>query len=412
MKKKILIIGNGAKEYALAKKLSQEHEIFVAPKNGLMDDFAVGVDLRENDINGLLRFAVENNIDMTIPVSQIAIKSDISSVFTANKQSVFAPTSNATRFIYDKGLTKKTLYKLHIPTPKFGIFEKENVASDYLKNQKIPFVIKTDENCSTTVLTSVRTAKNIINSIYIDKNNKAIIEDYVYGTSFSYYAITDGYKALPIGSSITYKHSLEGEGGQLTSGMGACAPNYKLTIDDEYMLMDNVIYPTLEYLEKSGNPYLGIIGINGIISDENKIFILGWQTYMNDCDAPAITENLDEDIYSLFESCIIGSFSDEKNVIKQKEQYSVSLVMKCGTEAKENTIKGLDLLDDDTVVSFYNTVSKNKYLEYEANRGNVLILTNSASTISRASAKVYNEAGMINFTGLGYRRDIAKPLII
>ena len=125
-------------------------------------------------------------------------------------------------------------------------------------------------------------------SIFQEKNRKVIIEDYIYGTPFSFYTLTDGYKALPFGSSLTYKHSLEGNGGQLTNGMGCCSPNYKLSLEQEYYLMDNVIYPTLDYLQISGNAYLGILGVNGILTEMGDVYILGWQSFMQDCDAAAI----------------------------------------------------------------------------------------------------------------------------
>lgn len=413
MKKKILIIGNGAKEYALAKKMAEKHDVFVTPSSDALKEFAACLDIRENNITEILEFVMENGIDFTIPVSQIAIKNDIASKFAENNQPVFAPSMNAAKIIFDKSLAKKVLYKLRIPTPKFGIFEKQNMVLDYIKNLKNPFVLKTDDNNSAAVFTSYTSAKNIVDASFIEKNKRIIIEDYIYGTPFSFYTVTDGYKALPIGSSITYKHSLEGDGGQLTSGAGACVPNHKLSIEHEYYLMDNVIYPALDYMEIEGNPYSGILGVNGILTDEGKIFVLGWHSFMQNCDAAAILEILDEDLYDLFYSCTVGSFSDEIDSIKLKEQYAASLVLSCkNQENKENVIQGLDNLDESCVVTYYPSVIKNRYLEYQANKGAVVVLTSLAGTSSRAVDKVYNEAGDINFAGLHYRKDIGRSLKI
>ena len=409
MRKKILIIGNGAKEYALAKVLSENNDIYVTPASDSLKDFATCLDIREDNITELLEFVMENGIDMTIPISLKSIDSDIATVFGNHKQAVFAPSAKASEIVSNKSSAKKVLYKLRIPTPKFGIFEKQNLAIDYIKNQSIPFVIKTNDSNSATIITSVNTAKNIVEASFIDKNNRIIIEDYVSGTPFAFYAITDGYKALPIGSSITYKHSLDGGGGQLTSGMGACVPNYKLSNDDEYFIMDSVIYPTLEYLEMSGKPYLGILGVNGIITDDNQIVVLGWNSFMQDCDAAAIIYNVDEDLYSLFESCIIGSFSDEIESINQKNDALVSIVLNCKNNINnENIISGLDNVSDNTILTFYPTVAKNRYLEYEASKGAVLSVTNVASTISKASKMAYDEVNDINFIGKSYRKDICR----
>ncbi len=410
MQKKILIIGNGAKEYALAKKLSVNNDIYITPASDTLKEFATCLDIREDSIHELLDFVMENEINMTIASSDKAINSDIATLFNDNKMPIFAPSAKACEIISNKSVAKKTLYKLKIPTPKFGIFEKLNLATDYIKNQKYPFVIKTNDSNSATIITSEKTAKIILESIYSEKNKKAVIEDYVYGTPFSFYTVTDGYKALPIGSSLTYKHALEGNGGQLSSGMGACVPNYKLSVENEYFLMDNVIYPTLEYLEMSGNPYTGILGVNGIITDEGQIAVLGWQSFTQDIDSDAIFNSIDNDLYYLFESCIVGSFSDEYDEIHLNNNQSVSLVLTCkNKENKKNIIiSGTDNLEDDTQISFYPAVSKNKYLEWEASDGPAIVLTSMSSSLSKARDKVYKEASDIDFYGIFYRKDICK----
>lgn len=407
MSKKILIIGNTARVYSLAKKLGVNNEVFVAPGSPTIGEFATNVDLRE--CAELLEFVMENGIDLTIPVT---VPDGIVELFNNNNQKIFAPSKAAMKLVSDKALMKKVLYKLRIPTPKFGIFEKPNMVMDYIKNLKNPFVIKTNEPSSAVVLTSQKEAKTIVDSIFAGQTQKVLIEDYVWGTPFAFYAVTDGYKALPIGSSILYKHSLEGDGGQLTSGMGACSPNYKLSIDHEYFLMDNVIYPTLDYLGIEGSPYTGVIAVNGIITDDGGLQILGYDSFMQDCDCSAVLEILDTDLYSLMESCVIGSFSDEFEFINQKDISATSLVLTCkNKDNKENVINGLDFLDEETLISFAPTVVKNRYLEYEAQNGLVCVLTSSAGTNSKSVEKVYEEASNVDFNGIYYRKDICKSCI-
>lgn len=412
MSKKILIIGSTVKAYSLAKKLSETNEIFVASGSPTIKEFATCLDIRENSVSELLEYVMENGIDLTIPVSELALQSNILEIFNNNNQKIFAPTKNASKLVFDKALMKKVLYKLRIPTPKFGIFEKPNMVMDYIKNLKPPFVIKTNTSSSAVVLTSQKEAKTIVDSIFAQQTQKVLIEDYVWGTPFAFYAITDGYKALPLESSILYKHSLEGDGGQLTSGMGACAPNYKLSNDHEYFLMDNVIYPTLDYFEIEGSPYTGIMGVNGIITENGVLQILGYDFFMQDADCTAVLECLDLDICALFDSCIIGSFSDEYNFIPQKEISATSIVLMCKNKTnKENIISGLETLDENTIISFAPTVNKNRYLEYEVDYGQVAVLTSLASTSTSSTAKAYEEAACIGFNGICYRKDICKPTI-
>ena len=408
MKKKILVVGNSASAYALCKVLAKNHDVFVTSVSNCFSDFAHIVDIRENNPKEILEFVLENDIDLTILTSRNSINTDIVELFNRNKQLIFGSSKNTAETIFNKYFAKKLMYKLHIPTPKFGIFDKENSALEYLKIHEEPYIIKTNNENSAVVANSV-TARSLIKTIFNEKNQKLILEEFIRGNSFSYYAITDGYKALPIGSSIIYRHSLEGDGGQITSGMGAISPNYKLSISQEYYIMDNIIYPTLEYLSSNNSPYVGIIGVNGILTPDNKIFILGYHNFIQDCDAANILNLLEEDLPKLFESCIIGSFSDDTEHIKTSDMYSVSLTMRCTAKNNNsNNIIGLDNISDDTIITLYPSTKKNKYMEYEAGYGPVLTLTALSSTVAGAAKKVWNEINDINFDGINYRKDICN----
>jgi len=409
MKKRVLIIGNSAKEYALAKKMSETCEVYAVPGNDAMKEFATCQDIRETSSRELLEFALENGIDITIPVSEQSLQTDIVKLFTKHNLQIFAPDVKTLEYINDKFTSKKIMYKLGIPTPKFGIFEKQNAASDYIKGMKPPFVLKTNSPSSAVILTSLQSAKSILDSIFTEQDSAVLAEEYIYGTPFCLYAITDGYNALPIGSSIIYRHSLDGEGGQLTSGMGACSPNYKLSFEDEKYLMNSVIYPTLDYLERNIATYMGILGINGIITSDGKLQILGYENFMQNADCAGILELIDMDLYSLFESCIVGSFSDEISYIDQKDLYATSVALNCVmAKESENVIQSLDNLDENTLVSYTNNVCKNKYLELEAKPGTVMVITALAGTLSASSKKAYEEVKEISFKGMKYRHDIGK----
>lgn len=412
MNKKILIIGNSAKEYSFAKILSKNYQVFVAPGNDAMKDFATCLDIREDSITELLDFAMENDIDLTVPISKNTLNSNIVDIFNNNGQKIFGPSQKSSEIVFDKMAIKKILYKLRIPTPKFGIFEKQNMALDYIKNLKPPFVIKSNEKSSAVTLTNLSTAKMILDIFFSQNNTKVLIEDYIWGTPFSFYVLTDGYNALPLGSSIVYKYSLDGDGGQLTSGMGACSPNYKLSTENEMFLMHEVAYPILNYLNSNDNTYLGILGINGILSEESKIQIIGFEPFMQDCDCKAIMNIIDTDIIPLIESCVIGSFSDDIEFIPLKDIFSTSIVLTCSNrDNKENSITGIENLDENIAIDFYPQIKKNKYLEYEAEKGSVMVLTATGRTVTSSINKLYEEIPNIEFKGLSYRKDICKAII-
>ncbi len=411
MRKKVLIIGNSAKEYALAKKLAETCEVYVAPGNDGIAEFTNCIDIRPNSAQELLEFVLENSIDITIPVAAESLSSDIVKLFTKHKLQIFAPDLNVSDLLFDKLLSKKIMYKLKIPTPKFGIFEKQNAAADYVKNLETPFVIKTNAPSSAVIITSQQSAKNLLDSFFAEKSAKILVENYVYGTPFGFYAITDGFNALPLGSSVLYKYSLDGEGGQLTSGMGACSPNYKLSLKNEEFIMNNVIYPTLNYLEANGSTYCGIIGVNGILSEDGNVKILGYLPFMQDADCAGILALLDTDLYKLIESCTVGSFSDEFDYIKCTDNTSVSVVLCCkNRENSQNIIDNIDNVDENIILSYTNNVHKNKYLELEAQTGPAIVFTSVSRTHASASKKVYDEIKEVTFSGMTYRKDICKTI--
>lgn len=412
MKKNILIIGNSAKEASLAKILSEQFEVFVAPGNDGMKSFATIVDIRETNTIELLNFALENDIYFTIASSKTAIKKDIYNLFDAHELMIFAPSEDAAEFTINKSIAKKIFYKLHIPTPKFAIYEKKNLALDYIKKIDMPVVIKTDEEIdknSVMVCPNKNIAKSYIEDCFLNNESKIIIEDYVYGQNFSFYVITDGYKALPLGSVEDYKFSLDGDGGVFTSGMGASSPYSKLTYDHEDYLMNEVVYPIVNYLADEEKTYMGIIGFDCVLTPNGDIAIIECTPFLKDHDCQAVLSLLDDDIFKLMHSCTIGSFSDEYDYLNTKDEYAVSLVLSSG-KSKNDIIEGLDELQDETIVHHLNT-KQNEYTEYETLGDRALVLTTTARTMGRACSKVYEEADLINFNGKYYRKDICKVLI-
>lgn len=405
--KNILIIGHSAKEYALAKILSKDFNVFVAPGNDAVSEFATIVDIRESNPVELVEYALENDISFTVCCSETAIESDIAKLFEINNLRIFAPTAAAANFAIHKSIGKKLMYKLKIPTPRFGIFEKKQLAFDYLKNIQMPVVIKTDKHKllnSVMVCPSEKIAKSFIEDCFFNSEEKVIIEEYIPGTNFSLYVITDGYKVLPIGSVTDYKFSLDGNGGVITSGMGAYSPCLKLTDDHIAYIIFEIAYPLIDTLESQGNPYLGVIGFDGIITPEGKISIIECNTFMRDHDAQCILSLLNHDIYKLMEACVIGSFSDDYEYIDLKDEFAVSGVLSSG-KYKNSIIEGLDELQDDTIIAHLNT-KRNEYLEYETQGNSTLVVTKIAKTLSRAKQRLYEELEFINFEGKYYRKDI------
>ena len=408
MGKKVLIIGSSACEYTLAKKMSELQEIseiFVAPGNDGMQEFCTVVDIRENSIQELLEFVLENAVDLTVASSEIAIKNNIASVFQQNNQMIFAPSQKSANICLSKAFGKKFMYKTRIPCPKFGIFDKPTLAVNYVEKSKMPIVIKTDEHQENGVLVcnSFSIAKNFIEELFDRDEKKVILEDYVLGHEFSFYVITDGYHALPLGSVATYKSELEGNGGVLTEGLGAFTPDYKISKQVEQKIMQQIIYPAINILAKEQTPYVGILGVDLVMDDMENLSALEFNSFLRTPDAQGILELLNENIYNLFEACVVGSFADDYEQLDIPDKFAASCVILA--KSKEKIIQGLDDLDENTKVAHINT-KKNKYLEYETISGRTLILTRIARVLSKALDDLYEELSVINFEGMKYRKDI------
>ncbi len=407
--KKILIVGNSAKEYALARKLSLYGcEIFVIPGNPSMKDIANCVDIREDKVQEILEFVFENAIDLTIASSEVAIKNDIAGVFQANGQLIFAPSAQSALFSISRSAGKRFLYKLRIPTPKFAIFDKLQLAVDYLKTANMPQVIRADENLNTAdrlVCSTFINAKTFVEDLFNKDEKKVVLEDYVYGHEFTFYAVTDGYSALPLMSVANYKFMENGDGGILTSGVGAYTPDYKVSKEIENSIMTDVVQKVLQALERKETPYLGILGIDCVLMPDGEYVVLNFKPFLGDHDADAVLNLVDENLLNLFEACAVGSFADDYNVLNVSDSSSVSCVLSSRQEGK--IIEGLELVESD-IANF--GVIQNKYLEYETVKGKNFVLTRTAKTLSRACKHLYEDIDVIKFDGKKYRNDICEQV--
>lgn len=413
--KSILIVGGSASAYSLAKKLSLLDEIgkiFVAPGNDAMKEFSTVIDIREDSIEELLEFSLENAIDITIATGEKAIKSDIATIFQQHGQMIFAPSYASAEICTSKTTGKKFMYKTRILCPKFAIFDKPSMAIDYVKDRS-PVVVKTDEHQGrngTLVCNSFPIAKAYIEDLFESGESKVVVEDYILGHEFSYYVITDGYRALPLGSVANYKYALEGNGGIITEGMGAFSPDYKVTEHIEKRILQQMIYPTLNSLARNQTPYVGILGVDCIVNNQDQVFAIEFNSFLQEPDCQAVLALLDEDLYQMIHACVVGSFADDYEKIDIADCYAASCVLtstkKMATD-QNPIIYGLDDLDDETEVAHFNT-KKNLYLEYEATGDRTLVLTRTARTLSRAVESLYDEVSLIQYDGKKYRKDIGK----
>lgn len=404
--KKVLILGKGAQEYSLAKHLASCCEVYVCPGNPVIGEFATIVSIDNYNVKEIVDFVEKNEISVTIPVDKFSVTKDLISKFEEKNLQIFAPLMDVPDLFNDKVAIKKLLYKLHIPVPRFASFDKASVAYDYLKNARFPLIIKSNLGEYATICVNERIAKTAIDDLIL-RNETVLIEEYLYGNTFSAYFISDGYKALPVGNALNYNFALDGDGGVLTNGVGSCSPFYKLTDAHIDFLTSSIANPLIDYFEQSGKPFMGIFGIECILTDDDRLMVTNLKYFLSDSDAPGILSLLDIDLLKVIDDCMQGLFADIYDYIPQKDEYAISAVLSSKTEGE--SIEGLRNLDENTVVTLYR-LNKNKYLEYETINGKNLIITTTAGTISRAKELLYSEIDEISFKSITYRKDIGAIL--
>ena len=403
---KILIVGGGAVASALArhiKKMGYAEKIYATSGKS---DFYETVDIREDDLTGLLMFALVNEISLTIPISEKSLGADIVSFFQSNGQNIFGPSKDSCDFMLNKIQCKKFLYKIHAQTPKFAMYNKVSAIIDYLKNSNFPVIISTAQSFvmpdEKMVCTTFKSASDFVEKLFLKGETDVLIEDYTFGHNFTVYYVTDGYSAIPLNVVGNYKF-LEADGGIYTDGAVCYCPDFKI---DSLVLskISKIASDILANLDNSAHPYTGIIGIECILTDKNNFVVQNVKPFLQNHDARAILNLCQDDLIKIFISCINGFFSDEYEKIKTNDYSSVSLCVYSDIENEE--IKGLNDIED---VDFIRIKGKDGI--YYSQIGMNFSLTKTASTLSRAKKYLRDELEEIKFEGMKFSKDILSEKV-
>ena len=402
---RILIVGGGAVATALARYIKNFDYVEKIYATSGKSDFYETIDIREDDLTGLLMFALKNEISLTIPISEKTLGADIVSFFQSNGQNIFGPSKESCDFMLNKIQCKKFLYKIHAQTPKFAMYNKISAIIDYLKNSNFPVIISTAQNSAMQdekmVCPTLKSASDFVEKLFLKGETDVLIEDYTFGHNFTAYYITDGYSAIPFNIVGNYKF-LGKDGGIYTDGAGCYCPDYKVN-STVMTRIDKIVSDILTNLDNSGHSYTGIIGVECVLTGENNFVVTEIKPFLRNHDARAILNLCQDDLIKIFTSCINGFFSDEYEKIKTNDYFSVSLCIYSDIENKE--IEGLDDLED---VDFIKIKEKDSI--YYSQIGMNFSLTKTASTLSRAKKYLSEELEEINFDRMKYLKEICAKI--
>ena len=418
---KVLIVGSGGREHALAWKASRSDltsEIYVAPGNGgtALERDITNVEISAEDIDGLASFALKNKIDLTIVGPEVPLVLGITDEFKKKGLRCFGPSKDAARLEGSKDFMKDFLSRNNIPTALYKSFTDINLAKDYVKNHSIPVVIKADGLAAgkgVIIANSTEEAVEAIEQCMEDKEfgeagSKVVIEEFLEGEEASFIVLTDGNVILPLASSQDHKARDDGDKGPNTGGMGAYSPAPVVTTNLHKKIMDEVISPTIEGLNKEGMNYCGFL-YAGLMIDKNKnIKVLEFNCRFGDPETQPILLRMKSDLINLCFEAAEGKLVESE--IVWDERVSLGVVMAAGGYPN-NYDKGFEisgLLEDETedLKIFHAGTSLNKEDKVVTNGGRVLCVTALGSNTKEAKEKAYQRVKSIKWEKAYFRRDI------
>lgn len=415
---KVLVIGSGGREAALCWKISKSQRvrtIYCAPGNGGTSEFAENIDINPDEIDKLIEFVKENQIDLTIVGPELPLVMGIVDKFHENNLRIFGVNKDCARLEGSKDYSKAFMEKYNIPTAKYRTFTRLEDAIEGLKEFSYPLVIKADGLCAgkgVVIIETEKEAKEILkeileDGIFGDGGSKIIIEEYLDGVETSLICFVTEGKIIPMESAKDYKNIYDGDKGPNTGGVGAYSPS---TILDKnlYRKIEKDILNNIKYgLENEEMNYRGILYI-GLMIVDGEPNVLEFNVRLGDPETQVLMPRLDAEIVDLFQKTIDGTLN-KVDLIWSEEHCMTVILASEGYPGEYETgfeISGLDKLDEDIILFHNGTIMKSNKLV--TNGGRVLSMTTLGDSIEDARQKIYSNINKIEFKGKVYRKDIGE----
>lgn len=415
---KVLVIGSGGREHAIVWKLAQSprvEKIYCAPGNAGTAELAENVSVTDGDISGLLNFAQERNISLTVVGPEVPLVHGIVDTFEAAGLRIFGPNARAAILEGSKVFTKDLLAKYAIPTASYHRFTRVAEALTFLESNSIyPIVVKADGLAAGKgVLISLTredaqqgVRKMMEEKVFGSAGSEIIIEEFMEGPELSMLCFVDSHTVVPMVSAKDYKRIGEGDTGLNTGGMGAISPNPLYDTELEAYCMKNIIEPTLEGMRQEGRPFKGILYCGIMITNEGPK-VLEYNVRFGDPETQVILPRLKSDLFEIFNAIIDDRLADIDILWEDQACATVVLASAGYPESypKGYPISGLEDVDGSTVFHAGTKIDRD---ETVTNGGRVLAVTSMADSLELALAQSYRSIDLIQFEGKTFRKDIGR----
>lgn len=413
---RVLVVGGGGREHALVWKLKQSprvKEIFCAPGNAGIAALATCVNISAEDIPGLLAFAKDKGIDLTLVGPEAPLCAGIADRFQEAGLKIFGPSRAAAEIEGSKVVAKDIMAKYGIPTARYAVFTSAEDAAQHINQIGAPCVVKADGLAAgkgVIVAMDNETALDAVRSIMVDRDfgeagKLVVVEECLVGEEVSILAFTDGVNVVPMVSSQDHKRVFDNDQGPNTGGMGAYAPAPVYTPALHRQVMDEIIVPMIRALDAEGRAYSGVI-YAGLMITGTGPKVLEFNARFGDPETQPVLSLLETDLIEIIDA-ILEKRLDSID-IKWKKQSSVCVVLASGgypgSYEKGKVIKGLDQVSPETMVFHAGTAKKDG--EIVTAGGRVLGVTAVGPDILAAIKSAYETVEKISFDGMQYRKDI------
>ncbi|MBN3032590.1 MAG: phosphoribosylamine--glycine ligase [Candidatus Saganbacteria bacterium] len=426
---KVLVVGSGGREHALAWKIAQSplvDKLYCAPGNAGTAALAGNVPFKADDLKDLLEFAGEKKIDLTVVGPEAPLCAGIVDLFEENGLRVFGPRRAAARIEGSKVFAKEIMAKYGIPTAQAGIFDRASDAVAYINEMGAPIVVKADGLAAGKGVIVAQTKNEAVAAVKLimekkefgAAGEKVVIEECLAGEEASIIALTDGRSIVPLASAQDHKRIFDRDAGPNTGGMGAYSPAPVVTDRLMEQITVEILKPFVAGLRQEGIVYKGVL-YAGVMVTKAGPKVLEFNARFGDPETQPILMRMKSDLVPIFEAVIDGKLDDR--LIEWDRRAAVCVVLAAGGyPGKHETgapVEGLERTDqlDDVVVFHAGTKFEGQGSRVKGRvvtaGGRVLGVTALGETIKFAIDKAYRAVGLISFKGMQYRRDIGKKAL-
>lgn len=419
----VLVIGGGGREHALIWKISQSplvEKIFCAPGNAGIAELAQCVDFKVDDIDGLLAFAQEQQIGLTVVGPELPLTLGLVDRFRQAGLTVFGADKKAAQIEGSKSFSKDLMAKYGVPTAAYGTFTDAELAKDFVRQQGAPIVVKADGLAAGKGVIVAQTEAEAIAAVedilcdgaFGIAGSRVVIEEFLEGEEASFLAFTDGKIIVPLASSQDHKAALDGDTGPNTGGMGAYSPAPVVTEVIHQQIIERVLKPTIAGMAAEGCAYSSIL-YAGVMIKDGELKVLEFNARFGDPETQPLLARLKSDLVPVLLACARGDLSGIE--LEWHDKAAVCVVMAAGgypgAYEKGLPIDGLEAAAAIDGVTVFHAGTTEKDGRVVTAGGRVLGVTGLGSTVAEAIETAYKGVKAISWPKVHYRSDIGRKAL-